>query len=177
LQIRTSLPPNAIEKSIEQQIHALEPDLPVYAVETMEHSLGGANGFFLIRMGALFALILGLLGLTLAIVGVYGVVSYAASQRTHEIGIRMALGAEPRAILRMTLRSGVFLLLLGIFIGSVLALSVGWTMKSLLFGIHPADPLTFAAVGFLLGSTAIMACYIPARRAMRVDPMVALRYE
>jgi macrolide transport system ATP-binding/permease protein len=177
LQIRTSLPPNAIEKSIEQQIHALEPDLPVYAVETMEHSLGGANGFFLIRMGALFALILGLLGLTLAIVGVYGVVSYAASQRTHEIGIRMALGAEPRAILRMTLRSGVFLLLLGIFIGSVLALSVGWTMKSLLFGIHPADPLTFAAVGFLLGSTAIMACYIPARRAIRVDPMVALRYE
>jgi putative ABC transport system permease protein len=115
--------------------------------------------------------------LILAIVGVYGVVSYAASQRTHEIGIRMALGAEPRAILRMTLRSGVFLLLFGVSIGCVLALAVGWTMRGLLFGIHPADPLTFAAVGFLLGSTAILACYIPARRAMRVDPMVALRYE
>ena len=177
LQIRTSVPPEVITKNVEQQIHALEPDLPVYSVETMEHSLGGGNGLFLIRMGALFALILGLLGLTLAIVGVYGVVSYAASQRTHEIGIRMALGAEPRAILRMTLRSGVFLLLFGVSIGCVLALAVGWTMRSLLFGIHPADPLTFAAVGFLLGSTAILACYIPARRAMRVDPMVALRYE
>jgi macrolide transport system ATP-binding/permease protein len=177
LQIRTSVPPEVITKNVQQQIHALEPDLPVYSVETMEHSLGGGNGFFLIRMGALFALILGLLGLTLAIVGVYGVVSYAASRRTHEIGIRMALGAEPRAILRMTLRSGVFLLLFGVSIGCVLALAVGWTMRSLLFGIHPADPLTFTAVGFLLGSTAILACYIPARRAMRVDPMVALRYE
>jgi putative ABC transport system permease protein len=177
LQIRTSLPPEAIRKNVEQQIHALEADLPVYGIETMEHSLGGGNGFFLIRMGALFALILGLLGLILAIVGVYGVVSYAASRRTHEIGIRMALGAEPRAILRMILRSGVFLLLFGVSIGCVLALAVGWTMRSLLFGIHPADPLTFAAVGFLLGSSAILACYIPARRAMRVDPMISLRYE
>jgi predicted permease len=177
LQIRTSLPPEAIRKNVEQQIHALEVDLPVYGIETMEHSLGGGNGFFLIRMGALFALILGLLGLILAIVGVYGVVSYAASRRTHEIGIRMALGAEPRAILRMILRSGVFLLLFGVSIGCVLALAVGWTMRSLLFGIRPADPLTFAAVGFLLGSSAILACYIPARRAMRVDPMIALRYE
>lgn len=177
LQIRTRQPPEAIRKNVEQQIHALEADLPVYDVETMEHSLGGGNGFFLIRMGALFALILGLLGLILAIVGVYGIVSYAASQRTHEIGIRMALGAEPRAILRMILRSGVFLLLFGVSIGCVLALAVGWTMRSLLFGIHPADPLTFAAVGFLLGSSAILACYIPARRAMRVDPVIALRYE
>lgn len=177
LQIRTSLPPEAIRKNVEQQIHALEADLPVYDVETMEHSLGGSNGFFLIRMGALFALILGLLGLILAIVGVYGVVSYAASQRTHEIGIRMALGGEPRAIRRMILRSGVFLLLFGVSIGCVVALAVGWTMRSLLFGIHPADPPTFAAVGFLLGSAVILACYIPARRAMRVDPLVALRYE
>jgi predicted permease len=177
LQIRTSLPPEAIRKNVEQQVHTLEADLPVYDVETMEHSLGGSNGFFLIRMGALFALILGLLGLILAIVGVYGVVSYAASQRTHEIGIRMALGAEPRAILRMILRSGVFLLLFGVSIGCVLALAVGWMMRSLLFGIHSADPLTFAAVGFLLGFAAILACYIPARRAMRVDLLVALRYE
>jgi putative ABC transport system permease protein len=177
LQIRTSLPPEAIRKNVEQQIHTLDADLPVYDVETMEDSLGGSNGFFLIRMGALFAVILGLLGLILAIVGVYGVVSYAASQRTHEIGIRMALGAGPRAILHMILRSGVFLLLFGVSIGCVLALAVGWTMRSLLFGIHPADPLTFAAVGFLLGSSAILACYIPARRAMGVDPMIALRYE
>jgi len=175
--IACSALPVAMRRNVEQQIHALDPDLPIYAVQTMEHSLGGANGFFLIRMGALFALILGLLGLTLAIVGVYGVVSYTASQRTHEIGIRIALGAEPRAILRMTLGSGVFLLLVGVSIGCVLAIAVGWTMKSLLFGIHPTDPLTFATVGFLLGSTAILACYIPARRAMRVDPMVALRYE
>src|SRR5260370_36841634 len=161
----------------EQQIHSLDPDLPIYSVQTMEHSLGGANGFFLIRTGALFALILGLLGLTLALVGVYGVVSYAASESHHEIGIRMALGAEPRAILRMTLRSGVFLLLFGVSIGCVLALAVGWTMRFLLFGIHPADPLMFAAVGFFLGSPSTLACYIPARSAMRVDPMVALRYE
>jgi FtsX-like permease family len=114
LQIRTSLPPEAIRKNVEQQIHNLEAELPVYGVETMEHSLGGSNGFFLIRMGALFALILGLLGLILAIVGVYGVVSYAASRRTHDIGIRMALGADPRAILRLILRSAVFLLLFGV---------------------------------------------------------------
>src|SRR5260370_33625288 len=113
----------------EQQIHSLDPDLPIYSVQTMEHSLGGANGFFLIRMGALFALILGLLGLILAIVGVYGVVSYAASQRTHEIGIRMALGAEPRAILRMTLRSGVLLLLFGVSIGCVLPLPSAGSLR------------------------------------------------
>jgi predicted permease len=177
LQIRTSLPPEVIRKNVEQQIHVLDADLPVYDIETMEHSLGGSNGFFLIRMGALFALILGLLGLILAIVGVYGVISYAASRRSHEIGIRMALGAERHAILRMILRSGFFLLLLGVSIGCVLALAVGRMMRSLLFEIHPADPLTFAAVGFLLGSSAILACYIPARRATRVDPMVALRYE
>jgi putative ABC transport system permease protein len=177
LQIRTSLPPEAIRKNVEQQIHALEADLPIYDIETMEHSLGGSNGFFLIRMGALFALILGLLGLILAIVGVYGVVSYAASRRIHEIGIRMALGADRRAILRLILRSAFFLLLFGVSIGCALALAVGWTMRSLLFGVHPADPLTFAAVGLLLGFSAILACYIPARRAMHVDPLVALRYE
>jgi len=177
LQIRTGVPAEAVRKDVEAQIHAIDPELPVYDVETMRDSLSGGNGFFLIRLGALFALVLGLLGLILAIVGVYGVVSYAASQRTHEIGIRMALGAEPRAILRMTLRSGVFLLLFGVSIGCILSLAVGWTIRSLLFGVHPADPLTFATVTFLLGSTAILACYIPARRAMRVDPMVALRYE
>jgi putative ABC transport system permease protein len=128
-------------------------------------------------MGALFAGALGGLGLVLAVVGVYGVVSYSATQRMHEIGVRMALGAQRGDILQMVLRQGLILVAVGIGIGAAAALGLGRFMANLLFGIKPHDPLTYSLVALLLVTVAVVACLIPARRATRVDPMIALRYE
>ena len=139
--------------------------------------MDGGNGFFLLNMGALFGGALGVLGLLLALVGIYGVVSYAASQRTQEIGVRMALGAKPRDILRLVVGQGLTLVTIGLGIGLVAALGISSLMTSLLFGISPRDPLTFVAVPILLGAMALAASYIPAMRATRVDPVVALRSE
>jgi putative ABC transport system permease protein len=144
---------------------------------TMEQALQGGNGFFLIRMGALLAAALGLLGLVLAVVGVYGVVSYSASQRTHEIGIRMALGAEASDILRLVVGQGLILVAAGAALGLIAALILSRFVANFLFGISPQDPMTFAGVAALLGAVALVACWLPARRATRVDPLVALRYE
>jgi ABC-type antimicrobial peptide transport system permease subunit len=115
--------------------------------------------------------------LTLAGLGVYGVISYLVSERTHEIGIRLALGAQRRYILGMILRQGLWLAFAGAAIGLVCALIVSRLMAGLLYGVRPADPLTFAGVALLFIGVALLACYIPARRAVRVDPLVALRYE
>jgi putative ABC transport system permease protein len=120
---------------------------------------------------------MGLLGLILAVVGVYSVVSYAASQRTHEIGIRMALGADPADILKMMLGRSLAVIGTGVAVGLLVALGATRTIASLLVGISPSDPLTFAAVVLLLSTVALLACWIPARRATRVSPLVALRYE
>jgi predicted permease len=177
LQVRTVGPSPTLGATILRTIRGLDAELPVYDVMTMEQSLGGPNGFWLIRMGAMFAAVLGLLGLSLAVVGVYGVVSYATAQRTHEIGLRMALGAHPGSILRMILAQGMRLVLVGVGAGLLLAAGVGRLMSNLLFGVSPADPLTFGSVALLLGAVALLACVMPARRAARVDPMVALRYE
>jgi ABC-type antimicrobial peptide transport system permease subunit len=109
--------------------------------------------------------------------GIYGVISYMVSERTHEIGIRMALGAEGRSILRMVLRQGLGLALAGAVVGLIGALIVSNLMSGLLYGVRPTDPLTFAGVTVLLICVAVLACYIPARRALRIDPLVALRHE
>jgi putative ABC transport system permease protein len=177
LQARTSVPPASLAMALQKEIHALDPSLPVYDVMTMEEGLNGGNGFFLIRMGALIAGVLGMLGLALAIVGVYGVVSYAASQRTHEIGVRLALGAQRGDILKLVVGQGLLLVSVGVVIGLGLAFALSRFMANLLFGISAQDPITFGGVALLLGVIALVACWIPAQRATRVDPVIALRYE
>jgi putative ABC transport system permease protein len=115
--------------------------------------------------------------LCLAALGIYGVISYIVSERTHEIGIRLALGAERQNILRMVLRQGLALAIIGAGFGLVFSVIVSQLMGSVLYGVQPSDPLTFAAVVLIFVGVALLACYVPARRAMRIDPMVALRYE
>ena len=177
MHVRTSVQPLTLAGAIQAEIHDLEPNLPVYDVELLRHSLQGPNGFFLPRMGAIFASIFGMLGLLLALVGVYGIISYAVSLRTHEIGVRMALGAQSKNVLAMILRQGVALTASGILFGLVVSFAVTRFMKSLLFQISAFDPLTFVSVSGLLLAVSLLACYFPACRATTVDPLVALRYE
>jgi predicted permease len=177
IQVRTSVAPETLALPIEGQIRELAPNMPVTDVQTMLRSLQGLNGFFIIRFGAQLTAALGLLGLVLALVGLYSVVSYAATQRTNEIGIRMALGASRGDILKMVLRQGVGVLSIGLGIGLLLALVGTRAIGNLFVGVKPNDPLTFVSVGVLLAAIALLACWIPARRATRVDPLVALRYE
>jgi ABC-type antimicrobial peptide transport system permease subunit len=177
LQLRTTVPADTLIPVIEAQIHDLDANLPVYDVMTMEKSLMGANGFFLYQMGAAFAGTLGILGLVLAVVGVYGVVSHNAASRTHEIGIRMALGAQPASVFTLVLRHAALLVGAGIAIGILAALGITRFLASFLVNVSSSDPVTFLTVAALLLAAAFLACYIPAHRAMRVDPMEALRYE
>ena len=177
LQIRTLGDPQDWKLTAVKEIHTLDPALPVYDVLTMDEALGGGNGFFLLNVGAGFAGVLGALGLVLALVGVYGVVSYAASRRTHEIGIRMALGADRPRILRMMLSRGLALVAVGIGAGVLVAFALARLLTNMLFGVRPSDPVTFGGVSLLLMAISLLACYLPARRATRVDPLVALRYE
>jgi len=177
LQLRTASAPEALIPEVEKQIHSLAPALPLTDVQTMEQSLGGANGFFLFRMGSRFTVVLGLLGLVLAVVGVYSVISYAASQKTHEIGVRMALGADRGDILRMVLRQGFVLVGAGLLTGLVLTFLAARGIGSLLVGVNPSDPITLVSVALLLAAVGLVASYIPARRAMNVEPLRALKYE
>jgi predicted permease len=177
LQIRTASAPEALIQAVEQQIRSLAPALPLTDVQTMEQSLGGVNGFFLFRMGSRFTVVLGLLGLVLAVVGVYSVISYAASQKTHEIGVRMALGADRGDILKMVLRQGVVLVGAGLLAGLVLSFFAARGFGSLLVGVSPSDPVTLVSVALLLAAVGLVASYIPARRAMNVEPLRALKYE
>ena len=144
---------------------------------SMERALGGGFGFFLVRTAAMFAGILGLLAVSLAVVGLYGVVSYAVGQRTHEIGVRMALGAARRDIARMVLGNGAGPVASGIVVGFGLALLATRFIAGLLFGVSARDPMTFVSVVPILAAVSIVACGIPAWRASRVEPAIALRDE
>jgi predicted lysophospholipase L1 biosynthesis ABC-type transport system permease subunit len=177
LHVRTAGPPEALAPAAQKEIRALNPDLPVFDVRSMEHMLEGPNGFFLLQMGALFGGGLGVLGLLLALVGIYGVVSYAAAQRTQEIGVRMALGAQREDILKLVVGHGLRLVAVGITLGLAASFGLSRLLANLLFGISSTDPATFASVPLILGAMAVVASYLPALRATRIDPSVALRNE
>jgi predicted permease len=177
LQIRTAGDPESVAAEVQQEIASIAPTLPVFDVQTMNEALGSGQGFLVFRLGAALAATLGLLGLALVLVGVYGVVSYAAGQRTHEIGIRMALGAQPRDIRGMVFRQGIALVISGLIVGLLGALAASRVVGNFLVGVSAVDPVIFAGVALVLAVITLTACYVPARRAMRVDPMVALRYE
>jgi putative ABC transport system permease protein len=175
LTIHAQVDPLSLIDAVRRQALAVDPNMPVYEVMTMEQRLSdsvSSRRFNLLLLGA-FAL----LALTLAAVGVYGVISYAVTRRTHEIGVRMALGAQAPDVLRLFIKQGMSLVAAGMLIGLLGALALTRVMQSLLFGVSAIDPLTFALVASLLALIALAACYLPARRATKVDPMTALRHE
>ncbi len=177
LQVRTSVPPESLIAEVLAEIRKLAPDLPILNAGTMQQAIHGLGGLFIFRLAASLAGVMGILGLTLATVGVYGVVSFAAAQRTHEIGIRMALGATRRDILVTVVRQGFQLTLMGMAIGLAGAFGLSRLLRSMLLGVKPGDPGTFIGVSLLLFSVGLLASLIPARRATRLDPMAALRCE
>jgi putative ABC transport system permease protein len=177
LQFRAMGAPESMAQITEQTIESLAPSMPVYGVQTMSSALRSLNGLFLFQFGAGLAASLGLIGLILATVGVYGVVSYSASQRTREIGIRMALGARSGTVLLMICRQGMVIIGIGLMIGLFAAFGLGRVVGSFLIGVAPTDPITYATVTLGLLFVGVSACYVPARRAAKVDPMVALRHE
>jgi predicted permease len=177
LQVRTLGDPEVMTQAVRERIASVAPTMPVFDVHVMLLGLDTLNGFLIFEMAAVLAGALGLLGLILAVVGVFGVISFSVSQRTHEIGIRMALGAESRSVLRMILRQGALIVAVGLGLGVALALVMARLVGNFLSGVSPFDPLTYACVSVALALVAMLACYIPARRATQVDPMVALRYE
>ncbi len=177
LHLRTELPIATANSEVRDTVRSLAPVMLVVDVQTMSEALDTINGLLLYQIAAGLAASLGILGLTLAVVGVYGVVSYSASQRTHEIGIRLALGAQRTDVLRMILRQGFFIVGAGLIAGILAAAAIARLVGSFLSGVSPVDPLTYASASILLAAVALLACYTPARRAMKVDPMVALRYE
>jgi len=176
LQLRTSVPPQSIVSTVEERIHKLAPDLPIDDIRTMQQLVQGIAGLFLFRLAATVAAVMGFLGLTLAIVGVYGVVSYSVSRRTHEIGIRVAVGAGRNDILKLVCRQGLELIGAGVCAGLLAAWALARAVASLLLNVSPADPVTFVSVAALIILVALAACLIPAYRATRIDPNSALRY-
>jgi putative ABC transport system permease protein len=175
LVVRTGLDPAVLAPAIRGAIHSLDTNIPLSEIQTMDHVVAEATGqsrFYMVLLGA-FATV----ALVLAGVGIYGVMSYSVSRRTHEIGVRMALGAQGRDVLKLVVFQGVVQALAGVAVGLAGALALSRLMVGLLYGTRPTDPATFAAVVVVLSGVAIAASYIPARRAAKVDPMVALRYE
>ncbi|MGH9377634.1 MAG: ADOP family duplicated permease [Terriglobia bacterium] len=173
--LRTSALPFGEAGPLRHAVRRLDPELPVYSVGTLSQIVSQSS-----QQQQFVALLLGLFAaaaLALALIGIYGVISYSVAQRTHEFGIRLALGAQRRDVLRLVTSEGLALALIGIAAGLVAALALTRLMASLLYGVKPNDPATFVAVPLLLIVVALAACLIPARRAMKIDPMVALRHE
>ena len=172
---RTQANPESMAQSVKQQIWKVDSQLPITDVKTMNEV--SAASFAARRFNMLLLAIFAGLALVLAAVGIYGVMSYAVTQRTQEIGIRMALGARATDVLKLIIKNGMTLTLLGVVIGVAGALALTRLLTTLLFGVTPTDKPTFIAVSAVLILVALLACYLPARRATKVDPLVALRYE
>jgi putative ABC transport system permease protein len=173
--VRTAGDPLQSVAAVERTIHSIDKDLPVFAIRSMDQVLGSSRGQRLLTLALLLSF--AALALLLAAVGIYGVISYSVKQRTHELGIRMALGAQSGAVLKLILTQGLKLALMGVVIGVSAAIVLTRWMETLLFGVRPFDPLTFCLVAVVLLSVVLLACWIPARRATQVDPLRALRCE
>jgi putative ABC transport system permease protein len=175
LAVRTGGDPLAAVPEVRKQIHAIDPDLPLYSINTMEQQI--SEHIAPVSVSASWMAGLGLLALALAAVGVYGVMAYAVSQRRNEIGIRIALGARTIDVMRLVIGQGVKLVMAGIAIGLIAAFALGHALAGRLYGVNATDPMTFVIVALGLVAVGLVACWIPARRAAKVDPMVALRHE
>ena len=175
LMVRTDSNPTALASAIRKEVWAIDKDVPVADVQTLAQVI--SESLATRRSTMLLLAAFAGLALLLGSIGIYGVVTYAVSQRTHEIGIRIALGAQMSDVLRLVIRNGMVLVLAGVGIGLAGAFALTRLMSTLLFEVRSTDALTFAIVSALLIAVALLACYLPARRATRVDPLVALRYE
>jgi predicted lysophospholipase L1 biosynthesis ABC-type transport system permease subunit len=165
----------SLMNEVRQAVWSVDPDLPLSVVHTLDYYY--RNSMARVSFMLVMLSLAGGMALLLGAIGLYGVIGYSVSQRTHEIGIRMALGAQREYILRLILGQGTKLALIGVAIGVAAAFGLSRFLSSLLYGVKPTDPLTFLGVTIMLVLVTLLACYIPARRAMRVDPMVALKYE
>ena len=174
---RTSSDPNALANSIRGEVRNLEPEAAILNVRSMDEMIAQTPASFMRRFPALLISIFAGVALLLASIGIYGVVSYSVSQQTHYIGVRMALGAKPSDILKMILKQGLFLALLGLGIGVLAALGLMRLLQTMLFEVSTTDVGTFGIVTGALFVVVLLACFLPARRATKVDPLVALRYE
>jgi predicted lysophospholipase L1 biosynthesis ABC-type transport system permease subunit len=175
LVVRAAGDPPPLVAALRREVNSLDPSLPTKDVRTLREQVIAA--LEPVRLGTLAISAFGLLGLFLAAVGIYGVMSYAVARRTHEIGVRMALGARRFDVLKLIVRQGATLTVAGAAIGLLLAFGVTRLLAKLLYGVGPTDPLTFAGVTLFLIAVALLTCYLSARRATKVDPLVALRHE
>jgi ABC-type antimicrobial peptide transport system permease subunit len=174
-EMRTAVDPTSIIPAVQSVVNQIDSSLPIFGVMTESQSVDQL--LFQERLIARLSSFFGILALILACIGLYGLLSYEVSRRTREIGIRMALGAGQRDVLRMVVEEGLELTIAGAVFGVAAALAVTRYLGSILYGVHPGDPVTLIVVAAILMIVALAACWIPARRAARVDPMVALRYE
>jgi ABC-type antimicrobial peptide transport system permease subunit len=174
--VRTTGDASGMFPEMERTIRGMAPELPLFEVKTLHQALYSPSGLLIFEVAAAAAGVMGTLGLILAIVGVYGVLSYVVSRRTGEIGVRMALGAQKGDILRIVFRQGMWIVGIGLALGLGGAFAAAHVLGSMIV-VSAMDPLTYVSASMILAGIALLACYIPARRAMRVDPMRALRTE
>jgi putative ABC transport system permease protein len=173
LVVRTSSDPQTLAATIRREVLAIDKDQPLHNIRTMTELI--SNSVAQRRLAMTLLSIFAAVALLLAAIGIYGVMAYAVTQRTHEIGIRMSLGAQRLDVLKLIVGHGMFLAICGVTIGLAAAFALTRLLASLMYEVSPKDPLTFALIPLLLGLVALLACYVPARRATRVDPIIALR--